>query len=185
MTRRSRIGCISSTWLSMCQLISTPHYCVDQYYRHVVALFPMYIYLLIVSASPLDWDNSDDALITGELLTCHKSRLEPEFKSVITQYTRVINQWDSKTNRNLSWPACLTAKSTSVITNITTQLAELLSKNMWEHFYKTCSSALLCHSRINTFVKRGGSVVRSVPWVRRVEGSNPTLGATSRPWANP
>ena len=32
---------------------------------------------------------------------------------------------------------------------------------------------------------RGGSVVGSVPRVRKVAGSNPTLAATFRPWVSP
>ena len=34
-------------------------------------------------------------------------------------------------------------------------------------------------------VGRGGSLVSSVPFVRRVAGSNPTLVATYGPWASP
>ena len=35
------------------------------------------------------------------------------------------------------------------------------------------------------FVGHGGSVVSSVPCVRMVAGSNPTLAATKGPWASP
>ena len=57
------------------------------------------------------------------------------------------------------------------------------SENVLKRLVRISKSRITQNTR--QFVGRGGALVESIPFNRRVVGSNPALAATQGPWASP